>query len=204
MAFTYFFRDLPILEMAVKHTAAYASGRSRVKIWDAGCAMGPEPYSLAILFAENMGAFAFKNLRIFATDYDDANNFDKIIAAGAYPEEEVKRIPPEIFAKYFKVNGRPGYFELTPLIRERLQFQHHDLLSFQPIGQDFSLVLCKNVLLHFQYAERIEVIKMFHATLAEGGYFATEQTQKMPLEIAHLFTQVSPDGQLFKKVGACG
>lgn len=202
MAFTYFFRDLPILEMAVKHTVAYTAGRSRINIWDAGCAMGPEPYSLAIVFAENMGRFAFKNLKIHATDYDSTNNFDKIIANGVYAEEEVKRIPTEIFKKYFRPNGKPGYFELIGEIKEKLLFRHHDLLTLKPIGQEFSLIICKNVLLHFQYPERIQVIKMFHGSLAEGGYFATEQTQKMPSEISQLFEQVSPDGQLFKKRSA--
>jgi len=201
MAFTYFFRDLLILELITKHVVPYVSGRSRIKVWDAGCAMGPEPYSLAIMFAETMGKFAFKNLRIYATDLDNCDTFGDIIAKGVYPEEEVKRIPADIFQKYFKPNGKPGHFEISQEIRERLAYQKHDLQKFQSIGQDFSLIMCKNVLLHFQQSERIEVIKMFHASLAEGGYFATEQTQKMPPELAHLFEQVSGDGQLYKKVG---
>ena len=40
----------------------------------------------------------------------------------------------------------------------------------------FSLILCKNVLLHFDYAERLKVIRMFHDSLAPGGFFAMEQT----------------------------
>ena len=69
-----------------------------------------------------------------------------------------------------------------------------------PIGGSFSLILCKNVLLHFQAAERVKVIKMFHDSLAPGGYFATEQTQKMPPELEHLFVKVAPHGQIFRKV----
>ena len=37
------------------------------RIWDAGAAMGQEPYTLAIMFADRMGHFAFNNLRIDAT-----------------------------------------------------------------------------------------------------------------------------------------
>ena len=80
MAFTYFFRYLLILELITKHVVPYVSGRSRIKVWDAGCAMGPEPYSLAIMFAESMGKFAFKNLKIFATDIDTCDTFGGIIA----------------------------------------------------------------------------------------------------------------------------
>jgi chemotaxis protein methyltransferase CheR len=201
MAFTFFFRDTPILELAVKHMVPYAMGRSRIKVWDAGCAMGPEPYSLAIILAENMGNFAFKNLFLYASDIDETDTFGTIIKTGIYPEEELKRMPEGILEKYFVPDGRPGHLQVIDRVRERMVFQKHNLLSLKPIGSDFSLILCKNVLLHFQYQERIEVIKMFHQSLAPGGYFATEQTQKMPGEIAHLFQQVANDGQVFKKVG---
>jgi chemotaxis protein methyltransferase CheR len=201
MAFTFFFRDTPILELAVKHMVPYAMGRSRIKVWDAGCAMGPEPYSLAIILAENMGNFAFKNLFLYASDIDETDTFGTIIQKGFYPEEELKRMPEGILEKYFISNGQPGHYQVIDRVRERMVFQKHNLLSLRPIGSDFSLIICKNVLLHFQYQERIEVIRMFHQSLAPGGYFATEQTQKMPGEIAHLFQQVANDGQVFKKVG---
>jgi chemotaxis protein methyltransferase CheR len=42
---------------------------------------------------------------------------------------------------------------------------------------------------------------MYHRSLAPGGYFATENTQKIPHEISHLFEPVAPDAQLFRKVG---
>ncbi|HOT78313.1 MAG TPA: CheR family methyltransferase, partial [Candidatus Wallbacteria bacterium] len=75
-----------------------------------------------------------------------------------------------------------------------------NLLSLKPVGEDYSLIICKNVLLHFQPEERVKVIKMFYDSLAPGGYFITEQTQKMPEELAHLFQKVVDDAQLFKKI----
>ena len=60
MAFTFFFRDNHTLEQLVKHLLPIVQGRSNIKIWDAGCAMGPEPYTLAILLAEKMGKFALR------------------------------------------------------------------------------------------------------------------------------------------------
>jgi len=201
MAFTFFFRDQQILDLIVRHVALFVMGRSKVKVWDAGCAMGPEPYSLAIMFAESMGRFAFKNLYIYATDIDETDTFGGIIKNGIYHEEELRRLPEGIFEKYFRPNGKPGYFQIADAIRERVIFQKHNLLSLQPIGNDFSLILCKNVLLHFQPGERVEVIKAFHKVLSPGGYFATEQTQKMPKELEHLFVQAASDGQIFRKVG---
>jgi chemotaxis protein methyltransferase CheR len=197
MAFTFFFRDLTPLEHAVRFLIAAASGRSRVRIWDAGCAMGQEPYTLAILLAENMGHFAFRNVHISATDYDEP--LLKILRKGCYPGEELQRIPAGLFTKYFQPNGREGHFQVIETIRERVQARHHDLLSLQPCGGGFSLVVCKNVLLHFQPSQRVDVIRMFHQAMEPGGIFVTEHTQKMPDEVSHLFDQLVSDSQVFRK-----
>ncbi len=202
MAFTFFFRDYQILDLAVNHTIEFAAGRSKLTVWDAGCAMGPEPFSLAIMFAERMGRFAFKNLHIDATDIDVSNLFGDIIARGVFPEQELKRIPPEIFGKYFRPSGNDGHFELDYSVRSRVAFQRHDLLRLEPAGSGYSLILCKNVLLHFSPEERIRVMRMFHEALVPGGFFATEQTQKIPEELSHLFERVSPDAQLFRRKAA--
>ena len=63
------------------------------------------------------------------------------------------------------------------------------------------MVLCKNVLLHFQPAERIDVFRMFHRALAPGGILAIERTQEMPEELASMFSRIDPDAPLYRKVG---
>lgn len=200
MAFTFFMRDQPTLEHAADHMIRYATGRSRIKVWDAGCALGQETYTLAMILAQKMNPYGFRNLRIDATDYDSANNFGDVVRAGCYPCDELQRTPAELLEKYFEPAGNPGQLRAVELLRSRVNFSYHDLLSLTPVGQDYCLVVCKNVLLHFQYQERVEVFRMFHRALAPGGYLATENTQKLP-EVAHLFTQVVPDAQVYQKVG---
>lgn len=201
MAFTFFMRDQPTLEHAANHMIPYASGRCRIKVWNAGCALGQETYTLAMILAERMNSFGFKNLQIDATDYDSANNFGEIVSRGEYHYDELKRTPPELFRKYFEPSGKPDHHRVIDHLRSRIRFSYHDLLSLKPHGSDYCLVVCKNVLLHFQPTERVAVFKMFHKALAPGGYLANENTQKLPQEVAHLFTQVVPDAQLYKKVG---
>ena len=159
--------------------------------------MGPEPYSLAIRLAESMGQYAYRKVHIDATDIEET--FGKIVTDGVYPEDQVKRIPAEIFSKYFVQDNLAGHYRVADPIRQSVHFQQHNLLSLKPIGEGYHLILCKNVLLHFQPNERAEVIKMFHAVLAPGGYFGTEKTQEMPEEMAPHFTQLSPEAHLFRK-----
>lgn len=62
MPFTFFFRDLDTLELAVSNLLETGAGRSRVRIWDAGCAMGREPYTLAVVLAEGLNTLRQSSL----------------------------------------------------------------------------------------------------------------------------------------------
>lgn len=201
MAFTYFFRDLQTLETIIEHLVKSTIGHRIIKIWDAGCAHGPEPYSIAILLAEHMGEFAFRNVRIIATDIDISNIFNKTIDEAVYPWEQVERIPRYLLERYFVPTAQEGYFQLIDKIRNRVTFIKHDLLSLKPVGNNFNLIVCKNVLLHFNQEQRIQVIQMFLDSLITNGLFATEQTQKMPAEFQDKFEQVVNHVQLFRKIG---
>ena len=200
MAFTYFFRDLQTLDMICEYALPSLKTRRYINIWDAGCAMGPEPYSLAIVIRERTGYMYYRNIKILATDIDGSNLFGDIISNAAYPWEQVERIPKDIFEKYFEVDEKERYYRLVQEIRNAVDFKKHDLLSIKSPGCDFGLVLCKNVLLHFSEQQRIEVIKMFHASLIEGGFLAMEQTQKLPEAVSHLFEPVVSHAQLYKKI----
>lgn len=197
MAFTYFFRDMHTLRLIEQHVIPQIKSRRYLNIWDAGCATGPEPYSLAIILRENMGEFLFRNVRIHATDIND--QFEAIIRRGLYREEEVKRIPGELLKKYFAPSREAGHFVIAEQIRQAVDFRSRDLTSLQPIRDGLCLIVCKNVLLHLRREQVVDVIKMFHNALDEGGFFVTEQTQKMPKKSRAWFRRVAADGQVFQR-----
>jgi len=199
MAFTYFFRDVQTIEMILEHALPHLRTRLYINIWDAGCAMGPEPYTLAILLRENMGYMQFRNVKIKASDIDESNQFGNIIGKGIYPREQIERIPEDYLEKYFTSDKNKENYTLIEDIQKSVTFEKHNLLSLKPVGKEFGLILCKNVLLHFNEEQRVEVIKMFHDSLMQGGFFATEQTQKLPAECEELFERVVSNAQLFRK-----
>ncbi len=202
MALTYFFRDLGSLELAISHVMPQISGRSRIRVWDAGCAMGQEPFTLAMLLAEALGPRMFANVEIIASDYD--KSVIQVLDAAVYVDEELQRVPELYYKRYLEASGNEGTHRVAEPIRKAVRSLHHDLLSFTPVCDRLSLIVCKNVLLHFNQAERIKVFKVFHDALEPQGLLVTEQTQKLPPEVGHLFSQVTPQCQLFCKteVGA--
>jgi chemotaxis protein methyltransferase CheR len=201
MAFTYFFRDYQTLDMIREYVLPVIGSRRYFNVWSAGCAMGQEPYTIAIILRENMGPMIFRNVRLYCTDIDNSDLFRKIIEDGSYPKAELDRIPPEIFQKYFFPDEkRPGYYKIAEEIRKRLIFERKDLLKYEVVHPNMGLIVCKNVLLHFSEAERILVLKMFYHALDDGCFLITEQTQKMPPEMDHYFEQIVSNAQIFRKI----
>jgi chemotaxis protein methyltransferase CheR len=202
MAFTFFFRDAETLELAIAQMPPASQGQDRIEIWDAGCAHGPEPYTLAILLREKMPDALFRKVRIHATDVE--GDFAAQVAEGIYPESELRRLPPGILEKYFRPLGDSGKFGIVEEIRSRISFSRHDLLSLEPLVENLSLIVCKNVLLHFNEEQRCKVLRMFHAALRPDGVLVMEHTQKIPAALQGLFRPLLCHAQVFGKVPSAG
>lgn len=198
MAFTFFYRDAPALELAIEHALPALCGRAFIHVWDAGCAHGPEPYTVAILLRERMSDYVFRNVHLHATDIDPG--FAAQVSAGVFAEAEVKRVPPEILQKYFRPASSSGCVEVVPELRARVTFTQHDLLSLKPVREGLSLIVCKNVLLHFDEAQRIGVLEMFHQALQPNGILVMEHTQKLPERLGRFYQRVAPHVQVYRKV----
>jgi chemotaxis protein methyltransferase CheR len=162
--------------------------------------MGPETYTIAILLAENFGRFAFKNIHIDATDIDEQDTFGETIQKACYPYDQLQRIPEQFFKCYFSPSNQEGHFRVIENLKEKVHFHKHNLLSFNSVGEGYTLIVCKNVLLHFTQQQRIEVLKMYHRSLMPGGYLVLERTQQLPPEVHHLFEPLSTEAQFFKSV----
>lgn len=200
MAFTYFFRDRQPLERAIDYLLPSILSSSHVEIWSAGSAMGPEPYTIAILLRERLGHHQFRNIRILATDIDISDNFGKTIAAGRYNTSDLQRLPPNMYERYFTPDpDTPEYSTISSELRSAVEFHRHDLLTYNPVSTGIKLIVCKNVLLHFTDEERIRVLNMFYHALSDDGILLHEHTQKMPPELDPMFEQLFTDAQIFRK-----
>lgn len=200
MAFTYFFRDSQTLMLAVSYLMDIGVGMKNIRIWDAGCATGQEAYTLAIMLAESMNTFAFRKVHIDATDIDETGQFEPIIMQGIYPDEQLLRLPEGIKQRFFKEGSRQGSFQIDNKVKNQITFTKHNLLSLKSMGQEYCLIVCKNVLLHFQPAEREAVIKMFYESLIPNGFLVMEHTQQLPNSLNPLFKKTVEYGQLYQKL----
>jgi len=198
VAFTYFFRDAQILELAIDRALPNIRGQAFIDIWDAGCAHGPEPYTLAILLREKLSEYVFRNVRIHATDVDAT--FRQQVGEGVFRNDEVARVPADIRRRYFEPAAKAGHVQVVEELRRKIHFRQHDLLSLEPVREALSLIVCKNVLLHLDQPERQAVVRMFHRALRPDGLLAMEHTQKMPDGLDPMFEQLAGHARVFRRV----
>jgi len=143
-----------------------------LRIWSAGCAMGEEPYSVAILMHELLQKEGLTmHLHIFATDIDAG------VLAGAatavYSEASVANIKYHLLSKYFTRVGEG--FRLLPEISDRVSFSFYDMLDKKhcvppaSIFGNFDLVLCRNLLIYFTTLYQETIFAKLHHALANHG-----------------------------------
>nr|WP_319537776.1 CheR family methyltransferase [uncultured Methanospirillum sp.] len=200
MGFTFFYRDEQSIRQAIDLILPTIQNRTYITIWSAGCSLGQEAYTFAIMLRERMGPFQYRNVKIFATDLDEYDKYGTIINSGRYPAQDITRIPQDIQKNYFiKVPEDPDYVQVIEEIRNAVVFCKHDLLSLKPIKNRFHLIICKNVLLHFTEEQRLKVWQMFFESLEDEGYLLHEQTQKIPEEFNEKFKQPISNVQIYRK-----
>lgn len=133
----------------------------RLNIWSAGCSIGAEPYSLAIILKEQTPTTRH---RILASDLDI-----EIIARakeGYYLENEIKNIPPNRKNKYFEKRNDRWY--VSNEIKSCIEFKRHNLL-LDNFESGFDLILCRNVVIYFTEEAKDQLYRRFFEALKPGG-----------------------------------
>jgi two-component system, chemotaxis family, CheB/CheR fusion protein len=166
---TAFFRDAGTWEYLAEHTLPELLARkppaSTIRVWSAGCASGEEAYTLAMLFAEALGAAAYKDrVKIYATDIDE----DALARArlATYSEKDVADVPPALLAKYF--DQANGAFVFRQDLRRNVIFGRHNLMQDAPISR-VDLLSCRNTLMYFNAETQSRILTRFHFALNDGG-----------------------------------
>ena len=196
---TSFFRDpevwahlsTDVLPQLISSRAA----REPVRIWSAGCASGQEPYSIAMLLAEHLGAEVVrKRVKIYATDVDDEALNEARHAV--YAERHLSDVPATLVAKYFE--RASGQFAFNRELRRSVVFGRHDLIQDAPISR-VDLLLCRNTLMYFTADAQTRVLARLYFSVNPGGYLLLGRSE-MLFSDAATFTPVDLKRRLFTTV----
>jgi chemotaxis protein methyltransferase CheR len=145
----------------------HATGINRV--WSAGCSLGYEPYTIAMLAREHAAGLT---VRILATDLDET-----ILAqarASRYTELQMAGVSAGRRGRFFHQNA--GHWEVRPELRALVTFRRHDLLR-DPYESGFDLIACRNVVIYFTEDAKARLYERFARSLRPGGLLLVGATE---------------------------
>ncbi|MBV6658760.1 MAG: protein-glutamate O-methyltransferase CheR [Devosiaceae bacterium] len=139
----------------------------KIRIWCAAASTGQEPYSLAMLI-KDMGLKA-SSFRFDILGTDISREVLDRAKAGTYTQFEVQRgLPIQLLLNHFTQNGEQ--WELSPTIRQMVQFRQLNLFdSFNALGK-FDIVFIRNVLIYFEQSAKVDILERVAKQMAPDGY----------------------------------
>lgn len=169
-----FYRDVQVFSRI--HTEvlpALLAGSRRLKIWSAGCSVGAEIYTIAILLQELAPG---SRHTLLGTDLDEQALVKA--AEAVYAPKLVNTMPKELVSKYF-TRDEKGNYVLTDKIKRMVTFKKQNLLT-DPFDDGFDLILCRNVFIYFTAEAQARLTSRFSESLKPGGYFIVGSAENLP------------------------
>jgi two-component system, chemotaxis family, CheB/CheR fusion protein len=196
---TSFFRDEEAWDVlktqVVPKIVAAKSDRDPIRIWSVGCASGEEPYSLAMLFAEELGNERFcRRMKIYATDLDEEAL--RTARQAVYGPREISGVPENLLEKYFEPVGNQFVFQRE--LRKCVIFGRHNIVNDAPISK-IDLLVCRNLLIYLETETQNIVLPRLHYALSQGGYLFLGKAETQ-LARSRLFDPVDLKSRIFRKV----
>ena len=168
-------------------------GRS-VRVWVPGCSTGEEPYSIAMLFIEEMQRRGDRRpLQVFGTDID----VHALLAAryGEFRAASFEEMDPARREAFFQPTG-DGY-RARPELREVCVFAPHNLLQDPPFSR-LDLISCRNMLIYLKPSMQQRIFPRFHFSLRPGGMLLLGPSEGLTGN-EELFQTVDKTHRLFRR-----
>ena len=172
--------------------------KRQFKIWSAGCAVGAEPYSIAIIVDRAIKTYHLTNIdvKIHATDFNE--ELLSFARQGVYDEAYVEDISPEIMNDYFDQTFDKQY-KVKYLLKRYIDFNHLDLTGNFPY-KNLDAIICRNVLIYFSSEAQYIIFRKYYDALRTDGILFIGKTETMHLSYRGNFNNISPRHRVYLKV----
>lgn len=170
-----------------------------VRAWSVGCASGEEAYSLAITLADLLGERSLRDVKIYATDLDDAALAQA--RAGIYRAEDLKNLSRQRQERYLdELPG--GRFGVRRELRSAVIFGRHNIMADPPISR-LDVLVCRNLLIYFDNDTQHQLLARFHYALRPQGFLFLGKAETL-LSRSMLFRPVEPRFRIFQRAPHAG
>jgi chemotaxis protein methyltransferase CheR len=172
-----------------------------IRIWHAGCSTGEEVYSVAIMLQE---AGLYERSRIYATDINDV--VLQHARRGIFPLERMQ----EYTENYINAGGKRSFSEyytakydgalFDPSLLRNIVFSQHNLVTDRSFAE-FTVILCRNVLIYFDRKLQNQVHRLFYDSLATLGVLCLGSKESLKFsDFEECYEPISASDKIYRKV----
>ncbi|WP_124949651.1 CheR family methyltransferase [Sulfuriferula thiophila] len=203
---SYFFRDSEQISLLREQllpemiAAKRVSGDLSLRIWSAGCSMGQEIYTLALMLRQLIPDIASWRIHLLGTDI----NTEVVAKAmqGRYSEWSFRATPPAVIERWFsKVDTE---YVLDAEVRSMVRFAYLNLTedAFPSVMSEthaLDMVLCRNVFIYLDREVIRRVMAQFAECLTESGVLMLGASDPVDYGYATLVWQQTDQTAYFRK-----
>jgi chemotaxis protein methyltransferase CheR len=195
---TSFYRDLHqfirLNDQVLPQLMAARAAEKRLRIWSAGCAAGQEVWSLAMI----LDGLALDGWRVELIASDLSADAMARAEAGVYSQYELMRgLSEECVARHFV--AQESGFMVSPRLKRMVTFRKFNLLDSFGWLDDLDLVLCRNVLMHFERTAKLSVLERLAETLSPDGVLMLGDAET-PHHLTSLYQELADAPGFYSRV----
>lgn len=158
-----------VLPMLIKDSV----GKPGLRIWSAGCSIGAEPFTLAMIMED---LTPNRKHYILGTDLDKGA-IARATSGGAFILEEIRGLSPAQRTLYLRPGGPP--YNVTESLIKKITFREQNMIS-DTFETDFDLIVCRNVVIYFTSSTKDLLYRKFANSLRKGGVLFIGGTEIIP------------------------
>jgi chemotaxis protein methyltransferase CheR len=153
--------------------------QGEIRVWSAGCSSGEEPYTLTMVIADQLEQEGtperLRQVNVDATDID-RESLERA-RTGRYRRTALTELPVAWLDRYFEQTGQEC--RVIERIRRQVNVKAADLSNDPPPGQNYHLILCRNVVIYFERPAQERVFATFAGALAPGGFLVLGKVETL-------------------------
>ena len=180
---TWFFREEKHFDFVQKQLSE-TNPSNPISLWSAACSSGQEPYSLAMLLAEERTLN--RPWDILATDI--STDILRKARKGVYLTHRIKGLSKYRMQQFMLkgVRSQSDYVAIAPELKKKIEFRQFNLISTALPTKKFDYIFCRNVLIYFDTVEKHQVVKRLSECLKMGGFLFTGHSESLHGVFEHL------------------
>lgn len=200
---TELFRDPKIWRNIMLELLPRFSTCPSINIWHPGCSTGQEVYSMMIvldqlgllersnIFASDLNTDVLEKARAgtyrlrFNREYID--NFNEVF------QQEVNGLPEhdyKPYRSYFSIDDTHDLIRMNKFLCEKPVYKKIDLvMDDNTFFMNFDIIICRNVIIYFNYELQNRVLSLFHRNMHENGCLVLGLHESIIGPCGNLFTK---------------